>query len=71
MVLPAPEKGKGKFNPDPPKTRISANKETNTPKGHIEKEAPILLTTASGKRKIIEQGYTEKAQPTFNLQKEL
>ena len=35
QVVPlAPDKGKGKLHPDPPKTIVSTNKERNGPKGH-------------------------------------
>jgi len=71
VVHLAPDKGEGKLHPDPPKIGVSTNMESNDLEGHIEKEAPILLKTASKKGERTEPGYIEKAQPTFNLQKEL
>lgn len=71
VVPPTPDKGEGKIHLDPPKTGVSTNKERNGPKGHTEKEAPSLLTTTSGKGEGTKHGDAEKAQHTFNLQKEL
>lgn len=51
--------------------KVSANKESNSSEGHLEKEAPILLKNASGEVEGIEGGSIERDQPTFNLQKKL
>jgi len=51
--------------------KFSANKEINITKGHIDKEAPAPLKTATGSEEGTELGGLEKFQPTFNLQKEL
>lgn len=67
VIPPVLDKGKGKINPDPSKIKVSSNKENNSSKGHIEKEAPVLLKTASGKEEGVEPGGIEKIQPTFNL----
>ena len=54
VIPPVPDKGKGKLHLDPPKTRVSTNKKRNGPKEHTKKEAPILLTTTSGKGERID-----------------
>lgn len=49
VVPPNPDKGKGKLHPDPLKTGVLANKESNSPKGHTKKEAHVPMTTTNKK----------------------